>query len=488
MQGQTDRSPVARAGSAVLAHVPGLVRHGSKPHRVVQGHPSTGEAVAAALRDFDAACTYPPNQAFLGGVHPRQLPPRPWWSDADGTRIGDRPSRDHAFGELMPEEEFLGLLAVVDEFQLVTLAEDVAERAYGALDGHPHVSQLDLGRIEKSVGDVESVATTPGAIRLTSPGGVLYGSLARGQADDDALTALILLENLACKATGVLAVLHLLARARLAPTDIDYVISCSEEAVGDRYQRGGGNMAKAIAAAAGLTNASGCDVKDFCAAPIPALVQAAALVAAGIFENVVVVGGGCVAKLGMKFEGHLKHGMPILEDVLAANAVLVSRDDGVSPRVRLDSVGVHTVGAGTSTPQMMHALAVSPLERLGLSLLDVDDFATELHNPEVTEPQGSGDVPARNYRVLAALARQRGEIDGVEVDDFVAARGMPGYSPTQGHIASALCYVPHAVTRLVDSTAQRVQLLAKGSLFLGKMTQGSDGMSVLLERNPQASP
>jgi hypothetical protein len=29
-------------------------------------------------------------------------------------------------------------------------------------------------------------------------------------------------------------------------------------------------------------------------------------------------------------------------------------------------------------------------------------------------------------------------------------------------------------------------LLAKGSLFLGRMTQLSDGMSVVLERNPGA--
>jgi hypothetical protein len=33
---------------------------------------------------------------------------------------------------------------------------------------------------------------------------------------------------------------------------------------------------------------------------------------------------------------------------------------------------------------------------------------------------------------------------------------------------------------------QRVMLLAKGSLFLGRMTQLSDGMSVVLERNPEA--
>jgi betaine reductase len=116
-------------------------------------------------------------------------------------------------------------------------------------------------------------------------------------------------------------------------------------------------------------------------------------------------------------------------------------------------------------------------------MLDVDDYATELHNPEITEPQGSGDVAARNYRTIAALAVRRKEIGREEIDPFVTARGMPGYAPTQGHLASAVCYLPHALNRLATGTADRVLLLAKGSLFLGRMSQRSDGMSILLERN-----
>ena len=38
----------------------------------------------------------------------------------------------------------------------------------------------------------------------------------------------------------------------LDPVDVPYVIGSGEEAVGDRYQRGGGNLAKAIAEAGGL--------------------------------------------------------------------------------------------------------------------------------------------------------------------------------------------------------------------------------------------
>jgi glycine/sarcosine/betaine reductase complex component C subunit beta len=145
------------------------------------------------------------------------------------------------------------------------------------------------------------------------------------------------------------------------------------------------------------------------------------------------------------------------------------------------------VGAGSANEQIMAALAVEPLERVGLAMCDVDDFATELHDPEVTEPQGSGDVATRNFRTLAALAVRRGEIGRDQLNAFAAERGMPGFAPTQGHLASAVCYLPHAVDRLTTGDAQRVLLLAKGSLFLGRMSHGSDGMSVLLERNAEAT-
>ena len=60
---------------------------------------------------------------------------------------------------------------------------------------------------------------------------------------------------------------------------------------------------------------------------------------------------------------------------------------------------------------------------------------------------------------------------------------MPGYAPTQGHIASAIPYLPHAVAGLRDGGLRYVQLVAKGSLFLGRMTGMGDGISMLLARN-----
>ena len=48
------------------------------------------------------------------------------------------------------------------------------------------------------------------------------------------------------------------------------------------------------------------------------------LIQSGVAKKVAVVAGGSLAKLGMKFESHLKKNMPVLEDVLGSFAVILS--------------------------------------------------------------------------------------------------------------------------------------------------------------------
>jgi betaine reductase len=294
----------------------------------------------------------------------------------------------------------------------------------------------------------------------------------------------VLLENLTAKATGVLALRRLLkmVEGRVASSDVDFVLAGSEEAVGDRYQRGGGNLAKAIAESAGVSTATGFDVKAFCASTLYAVFNAAALVQAGVFSRVVVVAGGSLAKLGMKYRAHVAKQMPILEDVLAGVAILVERARQGDPVIRLDTVGLHTIATGSAQQAIVEALVMNPLAKAGYRLRDVDRYATEMHNPEVTEPAGSGDVPRGNYRLIAALGAMRGELPRDGINEFSARHGMPGYAPTQGHIASAVCYLAHAVRAMRAGTMRRALFMAKGSLFLGRMTEASDGVSFLLER------
>ena len=87
-----------------------------------------------------------------------------------------------------------------------------------------------------------------------------------------------------------------------------------------------------------------------------------------------------------------------------------------------------------------------------------------MHNPEITDTAGSGNVPRTNYRLIAALAAQRGEIDTSSEarDKFVEEHGMPGFSPTQGHVASAMPFMGHALEDLQAGDYQYSMFLAKG--------------------------
>lgn len=475
-------NPVVKQYAYLLVHTPDFVRYGSKPIREIPKSDELGKKISGHLRTFDEAVAYAPNQVFLGNLHPEDLAawPEPWWRNPvkEASPIGK-------YGEMVDQLTFYGFMKAADGFDLVYLTPEFTARIRERLQGHHLAIPEDLEPLGEGVPleKINRAIGTEGSLPLFHEG-ELIGSFQRHHDEDASLSAHVLMENLMTKASGALVVRLLMERAGMSPEEVRYLISCSEEAVGDRYNRGGGSMGKAVGDMCCAVNATGADTKAFCAGPIYALVHGGGLVKAEVFDNLVVFGGGCLAKLGMKYAGHLKHDMPILEDVLGGIAFLLTPDDGVNPVLRLDAVGLHTVGAGSSQQEILKTLAVTPLEKLGLGLTSVDKISTELHNPEVTVPQGSGNVPLNNYKLLAALAIMRGEIKREELDDFIAQKGMPGFSPTQGHVPAAVPYLGHAAEAMAQGKIENALLMAKGSLFLGRMSQLSDGMSVLMERNP----
>jgi hypothetical protein len=85
---------------------------------------------------------------------------------------------------------------------------------------------------------------------------------------------------------------------------------------------------------------------------------------------------------------------------------------------------------------------------------------------------------------MASLAVLNKQIDRTDLDKFILERGMPGYCPTQGHVPSAVPFLGHAIEAMKKGEMNRAMFVAKGSLFLGRMSQLSDGLSFMLERNP----
>ena len=383
----------------------------------------------------------------------------------------------------MPQDEFIALIQMSDAFDLVKLSEGFINEVKPKIETNyetlaPYYGKLKGDNIEEITKLVDA-HVAEGLYHNKQ----LVGCVKRAHDLDVNLNAHVMFENLVVKATGVLSAIHLVKKSGVDPLSIEYVIECSEEACGDINQRGGGNFAKAIAEMAGLNNATGADTRGFCAAPTHALIQAAALVKSGIYENVMVVAGGATAKLGMNARDHIKKGMPVLEDVLGGFAVLVSKNDGVNPVIRTDLVGRHTVGTGSSPQAVMTALITNGIDRAGLKITDVDKYSVEMQNPDITKPAGAGDVPEANYKMIGALAVKRGDLQRSELSNFVEKHGLPGWAPTQGHIPSGVPYVGFAIEDLTIGKDNRAMIVGKGSLFLGRMTNLFDGVSFVVERN-----
>jgi hypothetical protein len=185
----------------------------------------------------------------------------------------------------------------------------------------------------------------------------------------------------------------------------------------------------------------------------------------------------------MNGKDHVKKGLPVLEDMVASFSILVSRDDGVNPYIDLDHVGRHTVGTGSSPQAVISSLVLHPLQSANLRIPDIDKYAAEMQNPEITKPAGAGDVPLANFKMIGALAVKEGQLERKELNSFIEKHGMPGWAPTQGHIPSGVPYVGFAREALLSGEIKNAMIVGKGSLFLGRLTNLFDGISFLMLPN-----
>lgn len=475
--------PVVKGAGYVLVNTPDMVIHNGTTQtsdRITNPGSEYLKKLPEHLRKYEQVLNYAPNQVYIGNLTPDDLRgyKMPWHDK-------DVPNQERfgKFGEIMPQDEFIALMKICDSFDLVMLEKGFSEAVKAKLAKHPlFEAGAESMKSGEEIEPIELAVKEQHAEGLYHEG-QLVGCVKGAHAIDQNLSAHIMFENLVVKASGVLAFKHLVEKNSINITEIDYVIECSEEACGDMNQRGGGNFAKAIAEVSGAVNATGSDTRGFCAAPTHALIEAAALVQAGVFKNVVIVAGGATAKLGMNGKDHLKKGLPILEDVIGGFAILVSGNDGVNPIIRTDLVGRHTVGTGSSPQAVITSLVTAPLDKCGLRITDIDKYSVEMQNPDITKPAGAGDVPEANYKMIAALAIKRNELEKQEMPDFVAKHGMPGWAPTQGHIPSGVPYLGFAREDLTTGSLNKVMIVGKGSLFLGRMTNLFDGVSIVVERN-----
>ena len=472
-----------KATSYCLNFAPELgVHYGGTPYMERHANPESPflSGLVSAVPTYDFVCRYAANLTYIGAMTTDELEayPQPWLGNPapEAKRFG-------RYGEIMPEDEILGLIDICDVFDLIWLDKDFAAKVREALSAHPLMGETQLKRLEAGheAAEIAAEIEKNHALPLYFQGKVV-GCCRRAHDQDPNLNAHVMLENLACKAGAVLSLMHLIKNANMKPEDIDFVVDCCEEAAGDMNQRGGGNMAKAIAEIAGCVNASGFDLRAFCAAPVAAIITSGSMVSAGARKNVAVVSGGSIPKLFMNAREHVKKSVVPMENCMGCFAVLLAPDDGTSPVIPLDLLGKHTVGAGASPQAVTSALVWEPLQAAGLKFTDVDKYAPELHNAEITLPAGAGNVPEANYKMIAALAVMKGQCDRADIPVFVEKHGVLGFAPTQGHIPSGVPYLGHAVDAINEGKLNRAMIIGKGSLFLGRLTNLADGASFMLEK------
>lgn len=478
---------VIKGASYILAHTPDMVLWNGTTQtteRIVNPESEYLKELPAHIRTFDQALAYWPNQVYIGNKTPDELAqiPQPWYD-----KTCEVNARYGKFGQMMPQEEFLLLMQACDVFDLVKLDREFVAAHKPALEQNEILDESILSRVTEGVelSAVEHFVKEEHAEPLYH-NGKLVGCVNRAHDIDINLSSHVMLENMVSKASSVLAMLHAVKNTGIQKADVEYVIDCAEEACGDMNQRGGGNFAKAAAEIAGLTGATGSDTRGFCAGPAHAIVEAASMVAAGAYKTVMVTAGGCTAKLGMNGKDHVKKGLPALEDMIGGFAVVITQDDGVSPEFNLSILGRHTVGTGSAPQNVIGSLVTDPLDRAGLKVTDIDKFSPEMQNPDITKPAGAGDVPLANYKMIAALAVKRGDLQKADLATFPVKHGLTGWAPTQGHIPSGVPYLGFAREDILAGKVHRAMIIGKGSLFLGRMTNLFDGVSFVLQTNSGA--
>ena len=467
-----------------LNHVPEMgLRYGTTPHveHKTRGNTEFLQQLPSHLQTYEQAKNYAPNQAFIGGISYEDFEkrPQPWYE-----KLLENSSRYGKFGEIMPEDEFLALMNICDVFDLIWLEKSFSDDAKSKLSQDPIITANMIARMKpgKELSEIENEVNNKKALPFYYDG-KLVGCTRSGHEVDENLFPIVLMENIAAKAGGVLAVLHLLKNSGMDASEIDFIIECSEEGAGDENQRAGGNFAKAIAEIAGCVNASGCDVRGFCAGPANAVIAGACQVAAGARKNMIVVAGGAIPKLFMNSRDHVKKNLPALEDCLGNFAVLLVPDDGTekNPVIRLDVLGKHSVAAGSSPQAVTTALIYEPLQAMGIGFNDIDKYAAELQINEITLPAGAGDVPLANIKMTAALAVMKKAFEKADMDKFIKERGVIGFAHTQGHIPSGVPFIGFACEAIKAGNMKRVMIIGKGSLFLARLTNLADGASFVIE-------
>ena len=199
---------VIKGASYVLAHTPDMVLYNGTTQtteRIVNPDSEYLKEVPEHLRSYEDCVAYWPNQTYIGNVHPDELAQveAPWYD-----KKMENASRYGKYGEIMPEEEFLFLVQISDQFEVVKLEKNFVEKYKGQFAANPIITEDISSQIEDGVelSEIEGYVNDEHAEGLYF-NHELVGCVKRAHDIDQNLSAHVMHENLMSKATSVLALL-----------------------------------------------------------------------------------------------------------------------------------------------------------------------------------------------------------------------------------------------------------------------------------------
>jgi len=131
--------PVVKGTSFVLVHTPNIMTEAGTTFTLEKAENKNTEFLQRApefVRSYEQCVGYPPNPEELENI------PQPWYEHlTEAKRFGK-------FGEIMPEDEFYGLMQIADVFDLVWLEESFAQQIKEKLSKHPLLDEKDLSKLK----------------------------------------------------------------------------------------------------------------------------------------------------------------------------------------------------------------------------------------------------------------------------------------------------------------------------------------------------
>ena len=142
---------VIKGASYVLAAAPDMVLHNGTTQtteKIVNPESEYLKLLPQHLRSYDDVLHYIPNQVYIGNMTNSELADVefPYYDKKapEGKRYGK-------YGEIMPEEEFLFLVQISDQFEVVKLEKNFVEKYKGQFAANPIITEDISSQIEDGV-------------------------------------------------------------------------------------------------------------------------------------------------------------------------------------------------------------------------------------------------------------------------------------------------------------------------------------------------